>query len=170
MTSHEHQTSEITGNLTVCSTSYPRLQHRNHQWSALLSLCEGNPPVAVGFPSQRASNVESVSMSWCHYASFSGGPRSSGSQGLQSGVPGRQKSVGHDWVLTDEWTATGSVGCCKYHLFIIKGYRLFCQCMSKLMIWHNLKPYTKSDDIVLPRSESYLYMSCQYNKLEHMPL
>ena len=32
--------------------------------AALLTLCEGNPPVTGGFPSQRASNAESVSMSW----------------------------------------------------------------------------------------------------------
>ena len=34
-----------------------------HYWP----FCEGNPPVTDGFPSQRASNVESVSMAWCHH-------------------------------------------------------------------------------------------------------
>ena len=29
-----------------------------------VTVCEGNPPVTVGIPSQRGSNVESVSMSW----------------------------------------------------------------------------------------------------------
>ena len=37
-----------------------------HQSSVLQALCEGNPPVTGGFPSQRASNTESVSMSWRH--------------------------------------------------------------------------------------------------------
>ena len=31
-----------------------------------LALCEGNPPVTGGFPSQRASNEESISISWWH--------------------------------------------------------------------------------------------------------
>ena len=29
-------------------------------------ICEGNPLVTGGFPSQRASNVENVSIWWCH--------------------------------------------------------------------------------------------------------
>ena len=33
-----------------------------------LALCEGNPPVTGGFPSQRASNAERGSMSWCQHA------------------------------------------------------------------------------------------------------
>ena len=37
---------------------------KEHQSSALLPLCEGNPH---GFPSQRDSNAESVSMSWHHH-------------------------------------------------------------------------------------------------------
>ena len=35
--------------------------------AALLVLCEGNPLVTSGFPSQRASNAESVSMLWHHH-------------------------------------------------------------------------------------------------------
>ena len=31
-----------------------------------LALCEGNPPVTGGFPSQRASNVELLCLVWCH--------------------------------------------------------------------------------------------------------
>ena len=31
-------------------------------------LCEGNPPVTSGLPSQRARNVENVSISWRHHA------------------------------------------------------------------------------------------------------
>ena len=34
-----------------------RLTSKKHQRSALLALCEGNPPDNGGFPSQRASNV-----------------------------------------------------------------------------------------------------------------
>ena len=30
-------------------------------------LCEGNPPVTDGFPSQRASNAENVSIWWRHH-------------------------------------------------------------------------------------------------------
>ena len=37
-----------------------------HQNSTLLALSGGNPPVTGGFPSQRASNVGSVSMSCLH--------------------------------------------------------------------------------------------------------
>ena len=37
---------------------------KEHQSSAFLPLLEGNPPVIGGFPSQRASNVESVCMKW----------------------------------------------------------------------------------------------------------
>ena len=37
-------------------------EQRKHQSSALLVLCEGNPLVTSGFPSQTASNVESISM------------------------------------------------------------------------------------------------------------
>ena len=33
-------------------------------------LCEGNPPVAVGVPSQQAINAENVSIWWCHHHVF----------------------------------------------------------------------------------------------------
>ena len=57
--------SQITGNLTVCPTLCSGYQQSKHQRSTLLALCEGNPPVTGGFPSQRASNAESVFMPWC---------------------------------------------------------------------------------------------------------
>ena len=38
----------------------------NHRISKLLALCEGNPSVIGGFPTQRASNAESVSVPWRH--------------------------------------------------------------------------------------------------------
>ena len=34
-----------------------RSRHSTKTFSALLALCEGNPPVNGGFPSQRASNA-----------------------------------------------------------------------------------------------------------------
>ena len=33
----------------------------------ITGLCDGNPPVASGFPSQRASNAINVSIRWCHH-------------------------------------------------------------------------------------------------------
>ena len=60
--------TQIIANLTVCSTACWGKQQRNHQSSALLDLCEGNPPVTGGFPSQRASNAESISMSWHNHS------------------------------------------------------------------------------------------------------
>ena len=47
--------------------SFFQTNNREHQMSTLLALCEGYPPVTVGFPSQRASNVERFSMSWRHH-------------------------------------------------------------------------------------------------------
>ena len=38
------------------------------QSSVLAVLCQGNPLVTVGFPSQMANDAERVSMSWCHHA------------------------------------------------------------------------------------------------------
>ena len=40
---------------------------KKHQNSVLLALCQKNPPVTGGFPSQRARYVESISMLWCHH-------------------------------------------------------------------------------------------------------
>ena len=41
-----------------------------HQMSSCNSICwsSSNPPVTCGFPAQRASNVDSASMSWHHHA------------------------------------------------------------------------------------------------------
>ena len=44
-----------------------RLTIKKNQSSALLTVCEGNPLVTCGFPSQRASNMENVSMPWRHH-------------------------------------------------------------------------------------------------------
>ena len=40
---------------------------KEHEGSASLTCCEGNPPVISEFPSQRAINGLSVSISWCYY-------------------------------------------------------------------------------------------------------
>ena len=40
-----------------------RITPKKNQRSILLALCEGNPPVTGGFPSQWTSNAESVSIS-----------------------------------------------------------------------------------------------------------
>ena len=53
------KTSQFTCLLTVCLGWH----QRKSLSSASLALCEENPPVTGGFPSQRASNMESVSMS-----------------------------------------------------------------------------------------------------------
>ena len=44
-------------------------RHRSKKTSKLHvpGLCEGNPPVTSGFPSQRASNMENVSIWWHHH-------------------------------------------------------------------------------------------------------
>ena len=56
--------SQISANSTVCLTVCFRKQWRAHTNSTLLAVCEGNPPVTGGFPSQRASNAETISMVW----------------------------------------------------------------------------------------------------------
>ena len=60
-------TSQITGVLIVCSSVCSGTDQRKHQSSASL-VFEGNPLVTGGFPSQRASNMENVSILWCQYA------------------------------------------------------------------------------------------------------
>ena len=65
---------QITSNLTVCSTVWPDIQE-NIQ-AVLLTLCEGNPLVTSGFPSQRACynpchNVTmEIALSDCNFACF----------------------------------------------------------------------------------------------------
>ena len=41
-------------------------QQRKHESSLLQALCDRNPQITSGFPSQRASNAESFSMSSCY--------------------------------------------------------------------------------------------------------
>ena len=61
---HPGPSYQSNSNLTVCSTVCSGWQQRKQHSSTLLALCEGNPPVTGGFPSQRASNTESISMAW----------------------------------------------------------------------------------------------------------
>ena len=49
---------------TVCSAGWSWWHQRIHQSCTSLALCEGNPPVTGGFPSQSASNAEIALMSW----------------------------------------------------------------------------------------------------------
>ena len=65
--SHEYHGVSNAGNFTVCSTVCSGVHQRKHQRSVILALYEGNQPVTNGFSSQRASNAENVSMSWCHH-------------------------------------------------------------------------------------------------------
>ena len=64
--------SQITGKLTVGSTPCLDWQQRKYRSSALLYLCEENPPLTSGFPSQGANNAESFSMSWCQHVHTQG--------------------------------------------------------------------------------------------------
>ena len=61
------KTFQITGNSDVCSTACPCLQQREIETPRFwLALCERSIG-AHGFPSQRVSNTEPVSMSWSHH-------------------------------------------------------------------------------------------------------
>ena len=54
--------TQTNGNLIVCSKAFQKVLRSEQS-----GLCEGNPPVSSGFPSQRPRNVEGVSMSWHHH-------------------------------------------------------------------------------------------------------
>ena len=53
--------SQITGMSTVCSNVCFRRTSKKTSKIRATGLCEGNPPVTEGFPSQGASNAENVS-------------------------------------------------------------------------------------------------------------
>ena len=57
----------ISGNNDTCYQFWPPLDSGGHQSSTLLALCEGNPLGTSGFPSQRASNAERISMPWLYH-------------------------------------------------------------------------------------------------------
>ena len=62
--------SQITDNSTVCLEACSGYSQTKHQGSASLTLCEGNPSLTDGFPSQMVSNAGSVSMSWCNHHTY----------------------------------------------------------------------------------------------------
>ena len=59
--------SQITSISTVCLTACSGADIREHESSASLALNVGNPPVIGRFPSQRASNAESVPVWFRHH-------------------------------------------------------------------------------------------------------
>ena len=61
---------KITSNLTCLFNSMFRGTLKKTSKPALLTLCEGNPSVTGGFPSQRANYAESISISWYHHGEY----------------------------------------------------------------------------------------------------
>ena len=60
--------SQITSTWIVCSTVCSGTDKKKTTSKLRVTdLCEGNPPVTGGFPSQRASNTENVSIWWRHH-------------------------------------------------------------------------------------------------------
>ena len=59
--------SQITGVSVVCSTGCSGPGQRKHQSSASLTFVRWDPAVTGGFPSQRASNAENVSILRSHH-------------------------------------------------------------------------------------------------------
>ena len=51
----------------VYSTVYIRRRSKKTSKLRVTGLCEGNSPVTDGFPAQRASNAENVSIWWRHH-------------------------------------------------------------------------------------------------------
>ena len=58
--------SQITS-LSLLNRSFRRRSKKTSK-PHVTGRCEGNPPVPAGFPSQRASNVESISIWWHDHA------------------------------------------------------------------------------------------------------
>ena len=60
--------SQITSNMTVCSPRFKLMYIKKISKIIITGPLwgESSPPVTGGFPSQRASNAQSVSMSWHH--------------------------------------------------------------------------------------------------------
>ena len=59
--------SQITGVCIVYSTVCSGANQTKHRILPVTGLCEGNPPVTGGFPSQRASNAENIFIWWRHH-------------------------------------------------------------------------------------------------------
>ena len=64
---HNKRSGVFIGVLIVSSTVCSGKDQLKHQSSASLVLVRGNPPVTGGFPSQRASIAENVSIWWRHH-------------------------------------------------------------------------------------------------------
>ena len=60
-----------------------RLTSKKTSKPALLALCEGNPLVIIGYPSQSASNWETLSIWWRHHARPINSPRPSWVEGIE---------------------------------------------------------------------------------------
>ena len=60
------KTSKFTSPLVVCSGICTEWHQMKHKGAASLTLWRGNPPVISGFPSQKSSKLERVSMSWSY--------------------------------------------------------------------------------------------------------
>ena len=58
--------SQIIGVSIVCSAVCSDVVKNKTPKLRITGLCEGNPPWTVGFPSQRASNADNVSIWWRH--------------------------------------------------------------------------------------------------------
>ena len=58
--------SHITSLRIVSSIVYSGADQRKHQKLHVTGLCGGNSPVTGEFPAQMASNVETLSIWWCH--------------------------------------------------------------------------------------------------------
>ena len=53
------------------NTLFSLATKKTSKFVLLLAFCKGTPPLTGGFPSQRASDAESLSMSWCHVRELS---------------------------------------------------------------------------------------------------
>ena len=62
-TSNDNQDILILPPLDCLLNSLHRLTRKDES-SSVLALCDGNPPVTGGFPSQGASNAERVVIAW----------------------------------------------------------------------------------------------------------
>ena len=69
--SHEHHGISNCQQLNSLFNSLLRWLERKYQSSTLLSLCELKPSITNGFPSQKASYADSISVSWHRYARIS---------------------------------------------------------------------------------------------------
>ena len=67
VTSHESHGISNHQELNRLFNSFSRLVKKKHQCSALLALCEWNLSATGGFHTWKASDVESVSVSWHQY-------------------------------------------------------------------------------------------------------